>query len=124
MSARGRRQIKRIMRDLSGHASKDLKKFVINTHHEITDTTPVDKGWARGNWQVTTGSPATGVIGSPDSVGDAGDVLSALAGQNLLDKRTYIVNNVPYIRALNAGHSKQAPKQFVEKALIKVLQRL
>lgn len=48
---------------------------------------------------------------------DTGD---ARRGWRLLPTRDgfSIVNDVPYIAALNNGHSKQAPKFFIEKVLL------
>jgi hypothetical protein len=45
----------------------------------------------------------------------------AAAGWKLETHRTYVVleNNVEYIEALNDGHSKQAPANFVEQVALK-----
>lgn len=85
--------------------------------------TPVDTGWARANWVPAIGSPFAGVSGSRESVSSAAQA----AGQaNLLGYRlplgpVFISNNVPYILALNDGHSKQAQRGFIERAIEKAV---
>lgn len=81
--------------------------------------TPVDTGWARANWVPAIGAPFTGTDGSRSSVSSAAQTLGQA---NLLSYKialgpVFISNNVPYILALNDGHSKQAMPGFVEKAI-------
>ena len=66
-------------------------KIALDLHGELVMTTPVDTGRARAAWTVDTAGP-----------------------------EKVVENNVEYIGALNAGHSKQAPASFVENAIDKV----
>lgn len=85
--------------------------------------TPVDTGWARANWVPAIGSPFDGVVGSRELVSSS----AQSAGQaSLLSYRlplgpVFITNNVPYILALNDGHSKQAQRGFIERAIEKAV---
>jgi hypothetical protein len=89
--------------------------------------TPVDTGRARGNWQVTQGSPASGFnLGAADKNG--GGTISAGNSKIAQAKPftiTWITNNLPYIEVLefgqfeppNPGPSKQ--KRQRGKTLVK-----
>lgn len=80
--------------------------------------TPVDLGGARANWQVTIGEPADGEIDDTDP-----------SGQPTIAKGTtvtltvppfgvvWITNNLPYIEALENGHSQQAPQGMLGTTL-------
>lgn len=77
--------------------------------------TPVNTGRAAGNWQVTIGAPAEGTTEKTDpgrsaTIADGSTVIgSAPAFTNV-----YITNNLPYIQALERGHSLQAPQGMVQ----------
>ena len=71
-------------------------------------------GTARGNWMLTTTSPATGTEGAPDASGSraltrALPALQGWVGQGSI----FIVNNLPYITRLESGWSSQAPHGMV-----------
>jgi hypothetical protein len=95
-----------------------VRKSLLELTGDIIKRTPVDTGRARGNWQATVGSPATGVLDAADKSGDkttgkAQDAISKATG-NIY----YLTNNLPYIQALEYGHSKeQAPHGFVRLAV-------
>jgi hypothetical protein len=76
--------------------------------------TPVDGGRARGNWQATLGSPATGEVATFDRDGAstlAGAV--AMAGQ-AAGNVFYLTNNLPYIRTLEYGMYGTGPGATVK----------
>ena len=84
--------------------------------------TPIDSGWARGNWIPSPDAPVE------EAVGTEGDAASAQAAQqegiakvagHQGPSPAYVANNVPYIQRLNDGWSKQAPAGFVEAAVDK-----
>lgn len=75
-------------------------------------------GHARRNWRIGIQSAPSGEIEGVDksgaaTTGEAATKLRAYRGF----PRVYIVNNAPYIGRLNDGHSKQAPRGFVERAI-------
>lgn len=73
-------------------------------------------GYSRANWQLLTQDSLAQV---PDGAGQSIGPILAEGKSNLRPGADtyYIVNNAPYIEALNNGWSKQAPKKFVETAI-------
>ena len=81
----------------------DVRKVFFTAVRDITKGTPVDTGRARNNWQ-----------------GTAKDL-----PKNVLGKKFILFNNMPYINKLEyGGHSQQAPKGWVRKAILKMRKRL
>lgn len=75
-------------------------KLARNIARGIVRRTKVKSGRARGNWQVTTGSPAEGEVAPDKSIGSVmSKVYTALNGLKNYDV-AYITNNVPYIQTL------------------------
>lgn len=75
-------------------------------------------GTARGNWQVSYGSPEPGVLARTDQSGQTtiADVAqqTELAGGNVW----YLTNNLPYIQRLEfEGWSDQSPQGMVRISL-------
>jgi len=84
--------------------------------------TPVDTGWARANWAVKVGwTCPTEPIGTYPGKGNKTDlpVFNAAGAVFTLPKYPFIwvYNNVPYIEALEDGHSGQAPTGVLSGAL-------
>lgn len=100
-------------------AERVIKRIGFQIQGELIRTTPVDTGWARANWQVSIGKPTSGPVGSREAVntGAVGDGQSRLLVYTLNQGDIWLGNHVPYIQVLNAGHSKQAPANFVERAI-------
>lgn len=73
--------------------------------------TPVDTGRARGNWQASIGSPATGLSSGMDArtVLSEAEAVAQMAPGSVF----FLTNNLPYIRRLEYGHSSQAPHGMV-----------
>lgn len=90
---------------------------------ELVETTPVDTGWARANWVPRIGQPVAGPSGTREAVStaDQSQGLASLAGYKIEQGAIYVTNHVPYIKALNNGHSKQAPAGFVEESVLRAL---
>ncbi|MFL6864115.1 MAG: hypothetical protein ACJ8DZ_14060 [Allosphingosinicella sp.] len=89
--------------------------------------TPVDTGWARANWLPSIGAPAA-VDSSkrdPTPLDISARVQLADQGRNdvlswrLTDGAIFTTNSVPYIEALNDGHSPQSPRGWVQTAIEK-----
>ncbi len=99
--------------------------FLVNTTADLVDATPVDTGWARANWVPGLGTPSSDPVGTPEAIDSGAQsagssaVLSYRFGQ-----LAYIANNTPYIGALNAGHSPQAPAGFVDTIVDQNIQAL
>ena len=106
-----------VMAALERRVEQACARVAVNVTHELISTTPVDTGWARANWIPNVGGPARGTGASRQAAGLAEAVAFKLA-----DGAVHVTNNVPYIRKLNHGHSKQAPSNFVEYAVAKGVQ--
>lgn len=78
--------------------------------------TPVLTGRARANWRVQIGAPELAVADREDQSGGV-----ALAEVNAAviksdgDQPVTLANNLPYIKRLEEGYSKQAPAGMVRK---------
>ena len=80
----------RFIADLEKAIIAERDKVMTDLHAGLMRATPVDTGQARNGWQLTLGDDAV------------------------------IENAVPYIGRLNDGHSKQAPKLFIEAEIKRV----
>lgn len=100
-------------------ASKRIEKEVfivfvrfigIEALTRIVLRTPVDTGRARGNWQLSLNSPEESVLERAGiSIGAETGKLDELQLGDVI----WLANNVPYIEALENGHSSQAPEGMV-----------
>lgn len=120
-------RVQNISTRIGTNADQAVRKVALAVDQTVVMATPVDTGRARANWQVRAGIAPTEVI-PPYVEGKGGST----AGQNVqaaLDQgkiaissaapgqEIHITNNLPYIGALNNGHSAQAPAGFVEQAV-------
>lgn len=111
-------------------AVKDCAKAVTRT---VVNATPVDTGRARSNWTAELDQafsrlfPAH-VPGEKGSTGEANAEVAISQANELIDRyditanrEIHIANSLPYIGALNDGHSRQAPAGFVLEAVMEGL---
>lgn len=108
-------------------ATKAASKEVL--FHLVRDT-PVDTGKAISNWQVGIGDAPTeeieayvpgdyGSTATPNRAAALSAGLRQIRGYKSGEgKAVHIVNNLKYIDSLNKGHSKQAPSDFVQMAVL------
>lgn len=109
------------------NTSKIAKRTALAVDQTVVIATPVDTGRARANWQVQAGTATDHIIDAyvPGKGANTGAenaqaameqgkiaISAARPGQEI-----HITNNLPYIGALNDGHSAQAPAGFVEEAV-------
>jgi hypothetical protein len=106
-----------IMAALDRHVEQAVVRVAVNVTAELTATTPVDTGWARANWIPSLRTPASGTGATRQAAG-----LAEVVAFRIADGKALVTNNVPYIRFLNGGSSKQAPAMFVEQAVAKAVQ--
>lgn len=111
------------------NADKTVRKAVIAVDRTVVMATPVDKGRARSNWvaeldtafsgEVEPYAPgeggSTGGANSEAAMAQAARVAASYDGDQ--NSEVHITNNLPYIQALNDGHSAQAPADFVREAV-------
>lgn len=100
-----------------------LHRFIVAGSPDGAPGTPVDWGWARANWSVWVGVAAPKNDPGPrQKVATKDDMQAKLEAMKALANAKpfqiiWVYNNVPYIEALEDGHSKQAPVGMVETAL-------
>lgn len=115
----GTREADRTAAKLRKVVADVVKRVGFAVHAELTTANPVDTGWSRANWIVSIGAPFEGVVGTPERVSQGAQVVGQ--GQLLVyDTKkgdVWISNNVPYIQALNEGHSPQAPAGWIEESI-------
>ena len=101
-------------------------QFARRVRRSIAGATPFDTGRAAASWNASVGGPNTRVQPPEFQVNSKAEAIEA-GEENLLDftlgDDIHISNSAPYIRRLNAGHSKQAPSGFVETTVQKVSTR-
>lgn len=94
-----------------------IARIALDAVRRIVLRTPVDKGRARGNWFAQIGSAGTEISESFDPTGSAAiqRANGALSAYRAYDGFPVIsiYNNLPYINALEHGHSDQAPAGMV-----------
>lgn len=90
---------------------KVFRATALDIFGKIVKATPVDEGRARGNWQMTLNTPSDKVLDTT-TVQSTGAINRATNEDEI-----FITNNLPYIVALENGHSKQAPAGMVKTTL-------
>lgn len=130
-------QIDFIIADLENYTRGEIIALALNVNANLRDHpplgTPIDTGWASANWVPSVGEPFTdpGIVAvkdpTPAQIGAraqmaADGVNDVLAWRNG-DGPLFSANNVPYIGALNAGHSTQSPSGFVQAAIEKAIRQ-
>lgn len=109
------KQAKAIGDQLRSTVATILKATVLELDANLREATPVDTGHARANWVPSIGEPSD--VEDTGAAHDAGT--AAILAYKLEDGPAFESNNAPYILALNAGHSKQAPALWIEAAVDK-----
>jgi len=127
------RQIRVVVSSLNGFVELLIKKVTLGIVANLVAApgeggTPVDTGWARANWVPNIGSPLDKVAGSREQAekgllpGDQQQgIASVVASYRLARGPVHITNNVPYILPLDQGHSRQAPRGFIRRAIKKAV---
>jgi hypothetical protein len=120
------------MTALPEHANTIKIRTALDLMNRIVLKTPVDTGRARGNWQLTQRSPAEDMVPENSAkVSSSETPPSAIlkeaeqtASGSQLGDDIWISNNLPYIEALEEGHSQQAPHGMVALSLAEAEQGL
>jgi len=120
------KEMKRIEQEVSSLATADIHEKIDYATEQLKIVTPVDTGKARQGWEneKTISGPTldTGLlIKEALGIGNKKTLVALALGLNPNAKQEgRIFNNVDYISVLNNGHSKQAPKYFIEQVLVKI----
>lgn len=110
-------------------AVNDIKKQAAKAvARDLIVITPVDTSRALSNWIAQNGAShnysimphVTGKHGSTKGTSASTAIAQAMRVIDAAQPNVpiFITNNLRYIRALNDGHSKQAPAGFVERSVL------
>ena len=96
-------------------------RIVLDLLRRIVFRTPVKSGRARGNWQTSLGGATDSVLERFDQTGSNVISLGAqVAGSAPPYSLITLFNNVNYIRKLESGSSRQAPRGMVDLSVAEV----
>lgn len=106
--------------------SKRLGEFVVGIQRNIIEEiaqevvvrTPVDTGFARGNWIPGLNAAPLGPVTTldPQAIASPARII-ALAALLRIGDAFFIVNNATYIELLNQGYSPQAAAGYISTAV-------
>jgi len=92
---------------------KTVRMVTLELFGSVIRSTPVDTGRARGNWQTTTSSPASGELDNRSESSALSELQQNAGGVGTV---TYMANNLPYIKRLEEGWSTQSPPHAMVRA--------
>lgn len=137
MSLQGLDDVKKMIAKNKLESNDKLRKIYFKGLSTIIKETPVDEGRARNNWFLTAKNPS-GLVGrGGGSSGGSHQSLNNMP-KNVLNKKIYFTNNLPYIGMLeyggygsketrktnSRGFSKLAPKGWVRIELVNMLNKV
>ena len=96
---------------------KNVKRAAIAADQAAVLATPVDTGRARANWLVSIGAPNYETTTSTEANAALTQGRFTAGTYKLGAGGIFITNSVPYIVALDKGHSKQNPEGMTEAAI-------
>lgn len=98
------------------------RAIVLELFGSVIKDTPVDTGRAKGNWQTTIGTPASGTVdrlGESEALSDVNQQTASFGAGKVI----YLSNNLPYIYRLEYdGWSQQAPGGMLRKNVARIQQ--
>lgn len=110
--------IARFVEKAKGNVDLVVRKVALDVFKRVIMKSPVDTGRFRGNWQVAIGSIPAGTLQIDDKAGTATIAKVTAATMRLQAGQVItLVNNLVYARALEYGHSKQAPNGMIRLTL-------
>lgn len=108
-----------------------MERLALDLWNKITLRTPVDTGRARASWQLSIGAPSLVVSPSLGPYTGKNSKLNTPPGEPAApfptdveitgDDIVFICNSLPYIEALEDGHSQQAIAGMVQVSLAEVM---
>ncbi len=90
-----------------------VEKVCMQLTTSVVMRTPVDTGRARGNWQPSLDSIASGTTDRTSKAGASVIRNAKTEAKQAHGRRFFLVNNLPYIKKLEDGSSNQAPAGMV-----------
>lgn len=110
--------IQRFVEKAKGNVDLVIRKISLDLFRRVILKTPVDTGRLRGSWTVSIGAIAPSTVQIDDKSGSAtisrvtAATLGLKAGQIV-----YLTSSLEYARAIEFGHSKQAPGGMVRLSI-------
>ena len=102
--------------------SKIVREFGITLFQGLVSITPIDTGYARGNWLIDFGRENLRTVGSRDS--PPGAPTGGQVATWRIDSGSLVFHNsVEYITELDRGSSGQAPQGMVDPAIAAAIGR-
>ncbi len=98
-----RRSLRRALTAAENNADQLVRKVLLDAYAKITKKTPVDTGRAKGNWNISAGSPDLSVDDNASDDSDVGTPSNPPALPSQALDVYYISNNLPYIEVLENG---------------------
>ena len=99
--------VKKALRKTKADANINLYGIFFTGLSFIIRRTPTDKGRARNNWFMTTGTPFSLSGRKADTSGSGSSTSLMTMEKNVLNKKIYFSNNLPYIGMLEYGGYSQ-----------------
>ena len=112
--------IRNFAKDAAEAHDKITRAATLELFGGVIKSTPVDTGRARGNWQTAVGTPPSDQLERDDKSGAQAIAEVEANTPPGAGQQTYLVNNLPYIMALEEGSSKKAPEGMVRKNVARV----
>ena len=122
-----RKQIDGIIDGLLDAVEGSAKGMARTLTITLAQDTPKATGFAAANWRPSRGRPERGKLPPRNAAGVANareaqeQGLKEIERYELEDGDLHVVNDTPYINVLNDGHSKRAPRGFVQQAIQKTV---
>lgn len=124
-------QVDIIIADLDLFTRFEVITLGLNINANLREDTPRDTGWAAANWVPSVGEPfpGSGFKKDPTPADVQARAQQAAEGANEVlawqpeQGPIFSANNVPYIGALNAGHSPQAAPGFVLRSIERAIRQ-
>lgn len=110
---------------IAKYAVFDIQRQLITDPRQGGLGTPRDTARAASSWFASKDVPSAAVVGAHETptIDAALNSVQAISFSQPY-ANYYITNNVPYIVFLNDGNSKQAPPNFIEKAVANTNNRM
>ena len=127
--------IQNLTKNTMNNLNQIMRLAALNLFRQVVQKTPVDTGRARGNWQVSVGGAAKGIVEGEKSEEQVLQEIIEVIYEARIKQGFFLTNNLPYIQKLEyggypnpaktgekliAGFSKQAPAGMVRISMAQI----
>lgn len=106
-------QIAELGREYEDRVEEVFRMALLEFFTDVVMSTPVDTGRARANWNTNVGLVDASIQTDATDADLSIRKFLGIMSHYKVSEDVYLSNNLPYIRALEYGHSKQAPAGMV-----------